>query len=196
MVITIKNVKLHITANYHENKTMKPKFNPDFHHRKSIRLQGYDYSQEGLYFITICCQNRSCFFGEIQSGQMLLNEYGQIAHQEWLKTAELRSNIAIDEFVIMPNHMHGIIQVTKKEEASQRLDHTSGLHGPSKTIGAIIRGYKSAVTKQVTQLGFGGQLWQRNYYDHIIRSEKSYIAIRNYIINNPENWKEDIFGSI
>lgn len=169
---------------------MKTKFNPDFHHRKSIRLQGYDYSQEGLYFITICCQNKNCFFGEIQRGQMLLNEYGQIAHQEWLKTAELRSNIALDEFVIMPNHMHGIIQITEKEEAIQRIDHTSGLQGPSKTIGAIIRGYKSAVTKQVTQLGFRGQLWQRNYYDHIIRSEKAYSAIRNYIVNNPKNWNK------
>jgi len=88
-----------------------PKYNPNIHHRRSIRLKGYDYAQAGLYFITICCQDRACLFGEIQNGEMVLNEYGTIAHNEWIKTHEIRTNVELGEFVIMPNHIHGIIKI-------------------------------------------------------------------------------------
>jgi REP element-mobilizing transposase RayT len=84
-------------------------YNPNLHHRRSIRLKGYDYSQAGLYFITICCQDRICRFGEIENGEMILNEYGQIAYDEWAKLPERYPHASIDVFQIMPNHVHGII---------------------------------------------------------------------------------------
>ena len=87
------------------------KYNPQIHHRRSIRLKGYDYAQAGLYFITICCEGRIHRFGHIKNGEMILNEYGQIAFNEWVKTPQLRPNIELGEFIIMPNHFHGIIQI-------------------------------------------------------------------------------------
>ncbi|HAY70319.1 MAG TPA: hypothetical protein DCX89_00365, partial [Saprospirales bacterium] len=84
-------------------------YDPTKHHRRSIRLKGYDYSRAGLYFITICTQNRACLFGEIKNGEMILNQYGQIAANEWMKTTEIRSNVELGELIIMPNHIHGII---------------------------------------------------------------------------------------
>ena len=90
---------------------MNKKYNPNIHQRRSIRLKGYDYSQAGLYFITICCQDKICRFGKIENGEMILNEYGKIAHNAWMKTSELRPQIELDAFVVMPNHVHGILQI-------------------------------------------------------------------------------------
>jgi REP element-mobilizing transposase RayT len=87
-------------------------YNPDIHHRRSICLKGYDYSQAGLYFVTICVQNRHCLFGKITNNEMILNEYGKIAYNEWVKTPNIRSNIQLDVFIVMPNHIHGIIVIT------------------------------------------------------------------------------------
>jgi len=180
-------------------------YNPDIHHRKSIRLKGYDYSRAGLYFVTICCHNRICRFGNIENGVMKLNEYGWIAHNEWIKTAEIRNNVELDNFVIMPNHIHGIIRLLRRGELhspdgidvfdtpENRGVCDTPLRSPSQTIGAIVRGYKSSVTKQLVLLGFNGKLWQRNYHEHIIRDEKSYINISEYITNNPSQWKDDNF---
>jgi len=89
------------------------KYNPTIHHRRSIRLKGYDYSQAGIYFVTICVQNRECLFGKITNGEMILNDAGKIVHDEWIKSAEIRSNIILHEFTIMPNHFHGIIELTQ-----------------------------------------------------------------------------------
>ncbi|MGI9191518.1 MAG: transposase [Chitinophagaceae bacterium] len=201
-------------------------YNTNLHHRKSIRLKEYDYTQPGFYFITICCRNKAHRFGEVivsndNNAQMMLNQFGQIAQNEWLNTANIRSNIKLLEFVIMPNHMHGIIYVTRRGELHSPFNNElhsptnnelhspfnnelhsptnnegvckTPLRSPSQTIGAIIRGYKAAVTKKMALLGFKEQLWQRNYYEHIIRDEKSYLYISNYIINNPLKWKEDKF---
>ncbi|MBK8487049.1 MAG: hypothetical protein IPL48_04595 [Bacteroidetes bacterium] len=296
----------------------KSKYNPQIHHRKSIRLKGYDYSQEGLYFITICTHKRKCLFGEIiknadYDAEMILNEYRIIAHDEWLKTTEIRPNVELCEFVVMPNHFHGIIRligrgelhsphnidkpelhsphnidkpelhsphnidkpelhsphnidkpelhsphnidkpelhsphnidkpelhsphnidkpelhsphnidkpelhsphnIDKPELHSPHNNETPELHlsdvddmeknkmgecnsppqGPSQTIGAIIRGYKSSVTKQLNLLNIGCIVWRRNYHEHIIRNKQSYQNISNYIINNPSKWVEDKF---
>lgn len=203
-------------------------YNPHIHHRKSIRLKGYDYSQEGLYFITICCHGMVCRFGSISGKTMVLNGYGQIAHDEWLKTCEIRPNVELGEFVVMPNHIHGIVRICRGElhsvdgrgelhsplvpgelhlpNGGELHSHIGGeLHspqggvcktpqrGPSQTVGAIVRGYKSAVTKQLGLMGFVGKLWQRNYWEHIIRDETSYIRISDYIINNPAKWADDKF---
>jgi REP element-mobilizing transposase RayT len=200
------------------------KYNPDIHHRRSIRLKGYDYAQAGLYFITICTHNRECIFGEIINGEMGLNELGEIAFNEWKKTPEIRPNVELGEYVIMPNHMHGIIRLLDRGElhssndihelhssndihelhSSNDSDNIKGefnspLRSPSQTIGAIVRGYKSSVTKQINLLNLTGEfnspqrIWQRNYHEHIIRDEKSYNNISNYILNNPLNWTEDKF---
>ncbi len=90
------------------------KYDPQLHHRRSIRLKDYDYAQAGAYFITLCCQDKAHLFGEIQNGEMLLNEYGKIAHNEWLETPGIRKNVELDVFVIMPNHLHGILILTNR----------------------------------------------------------------------------------
>ena len=185
-------------------------YNPKKHHRKSIRLAGYDYSQAGLYFVTICCEDKICRFGQVKNGTMVLNEYGQIANDEWLKTAQIRPHVQLHEFVVMPNHIHGIIQLLDIGRGELHSPNTNELHspdnnwgvcktplrGPSQTIGAIVRGYKSSVTKQINLLcaiDASIKLWQRNYHDHIIRNEQSYQRISEYIINNPTKWKDDKF---
>ncbi|MCR8561141.1 hypothetical protein KXD93_26015 [Mucilaginibacter sp. BJC16-A38] len=182
------------------------KYNPLTHNRKSIRLKGYDYSQSGAYFITICTYGMQLFFGDVINEEMNLNEMGQIAYNEWLKTPEIRPYASLDIFVIMPNHMHGIIFL---DDASMQPlpastspisnsvkhddDFVSSLKSPSHSIGAIVRGYKSSVTKQINLLNETGTVWQRNYHEHIIRNEKSYSRIFDYIINNPSKWAEDKF---
>jgi len=178
-------------------------YNPAKHHRRSIRLKGYDYSQAGLYFITICTQNRACLFGRIENRVMILNEYGQIAYNEWMKTTEIRNNVELCDFVVMPNHIHGIIRLLGRGEShspdnsnESHSPHNMGvcdtpLRSPSQTIGAIVRGYKSSVTKQLGLLGFNEKIWQRNYHECIIRDERSFKNISEYIINNPANWNND-----
>ncbi|MEO6903836.1 MAG: transposase [Bacteroidia bacterium] len=194
-------------------------YNSQIHHRRSIRLKGYDYSRAGLYFITICCNDRKCLFGEIRNRQMILNKYGTIAYNEWIKTSEIRNNIELDEFIIMPNHIHGIIilnnngrgelhspnnpttnNINEIHSPNNNLTNiiqgecNSPLRSPSNTIGAIVRGYKSSVTKQLNLLNIGCVVWQRNYYEIIIRDEQSYKNISNYIINNPAKWAADKFN--
>ena len=186
------------------------KFDPQKHHRHSIRLKGYDYSRAGLYFITICCQDRICRFGDVVNGEMVLNDAGRIAYNEWIKTTEIRNNVELGEFIVMPNHIHGIIRLLDRGELHSHDNKTPNmnnnknnfpLRSPSQTIGAIIRGYKSSVTKQINNLGNNGmgvintpqQLWQRNYWERIIRNQKAYHRIAEYILNNPEKWRADNF---
>lgn len=191
------------------------RYNPEKHHRRSIRLSGYDYAQEGLYFITLCVQNRACIFGSITKGTMILNPIGAIAVKEWLHTIHVRNNVVLHEYIIMPNHLHGIIEITKNKGTHEEI---AGFKSPSQTVGAIIRGYKIAVIKQIKdyileqedkrceiELQFDPtftistikdldyKIWQRNYYEHIIKDERAYRNISNYILTNPERWDEDKF---
>lgn len=196
-------------------------YNPAIHHRRSIRLKGYDYAQEGLYFITICCKDRLHLFGEIKNGKMILNAFGEIAEECWLEIPIHFPNVALHEYVIMPNHVHGIIEIKfNSNKIEKNLPIESNLNdfvkpvgannhsplrvlqhsnqrdlprSPSKTIGSIIRGYKIGVTKWIRQNSSIRDIWQRNYYDHIIRNESSLFRISIYIQNNPQNWKEDKF---
>ena len=116
------------------------KYNPKIHHRRSIRLKGYDYSQAGLYFVTICCQEKLCIFGDVKNGQMILNLYGQIAHEEWQRTEIIRNNCVLHEFIIMPNHIHGIIDILFKKVDHKNDNREIGkFESPSQTIGSIIR---------------------------------------------------------
>jgi len=181
-------------------------YNPDIHHRRSIRLKGYDYSRPGFYFVTICTKDRLPLFGKIlDDGKVgpvcFQNNFGNIARNEWIKTSKLRPNIRLHEFVIMPNHVHGIIEISDRRGTMHRAPtignriHTCEKFGdptPS-SIPTIVRGYKSAVTKQINFLRKqpGAHVWQRNYYEHVIRDEKSYNFLSEYIMNNPINWRED-----
>ena len=184
------------------------KYNPDIHHRRSIRLRNYDYAQQGLYFVTLCVKNRICLFGEIINGEMQLNENGEIVRNEWLKTTELRPNIQLHVFVVMPNHFHTVFEITHKIDVSDvgayciRPDEirnnemnvtnqgvcNTPLQSPSQTVGAIVRGFKSAVSRQ---LGFS--VWQRDMYEHIVREANDYGRIIEYVENNPVTWETDMF---
>jgi putative transposase len=261
-------------------------YNPEFHHRRSIRLKGYDYSQEGAYFITLCVRDRGNLFGKIVNGKMVLSEAGKIAYDEWFKTPELRKNIELDAFIVMPNHLHGIIIIkeayrkgelhspiddlqdidmgedtdTSKGEArdtdtSKGEDIRKGeLHSPIDDLQDIDMGVSGDKEKGVSgdkekgvsgdkekgvsgdkekgfsgdkekgfsgdkEKGFSGDkekgefnspqrpqplqrlqrvspkdsIWQRDYYEHIIRDQQAYENIANYIINNPAKWKGDKF---
>lgn len=156
------------------------------HHRKSIRYKGYDYSKNGMYFITICTKDKLCLFGDIVDGKMLLNNNGKIVNDEWLNTINIRGDdVKLHEYVVMPNHMHTIVEITNNHIYNNKLGVCdTPLRSTSKTLGAIIRGFKGAVSKQI-----GKSIWQRNYYEHIIRDYESYINITNYIKNNPLKWK-------
>lgn len=168
------------------------KYNPEIHHRRSIRLKGYDYTQPGAYFVTFCSCQRAHIFGEVVNGEMMLNESGKIARDEWFKTAKLRPYVKLyeDEFMIMPNHGHGIIWIEDEVGTRRRRVHETGerarqRRAPTETvekfgkpvegsIPTIVRAYKSAVTYAVNaiQNQRGAVLWQRNYYDHIIRNDR------------------------
>ncbi len=208
------------------------KYNPDIHHRRSIRLKNYDYAQAGLYFITLCCQDRKHLFGKIKNGEMILNEVGEIVKEEWEKTREIRKNIALHEYIIMPNHFHAIIEILYSENKENK--KLAEFKSPSQTIGAIIRGFKGATTKKIKILYFSDsgeskidseregesksspdstgelqfapsagrgelkisledKIWQRDYYEIIIRNQKAFFNISNYIKNNPKKWNQDNF---
>jgi REP element-mobilizing transposase RayT len=102
------------------------KYNPEHHHRRSIRIQGYDYSKTGIYFVTICTHQRQCLFGEIRNEKMILNQIGKIVTQEWLKSAEIRQEIVLNEWIIMPNHLHGIVGIDKKDDNNFKGDNNKG----------------------------------------------------------------------
>jgi REP element-mobilizing transposase RayT len=172
------------------------KYLPDKHHRRSIRLQGYDYSQNGAYFVTLCTQNRECLFGEIVNEEMILNEYGKIVEQCWNDLPNHYDNIIFDEYVIMPNHFHGIIFIVG---AIHELPlHELPVQQRRKMLlPKIIGRFKMNSAKQINQIRntSGIPVWQRNYYEHIIRNEKSLENIRNYIINNPSKWYYDNYNT-
>lgn len=179
------------------------KYNPKIHNRRSIRLEGYDYRRAGLYFVTICCQDRICRFGHVENGEMILNKNGQIACNEWMKLSERFPNITFDAFQIMPNHMHGIISIVRAGPAPAQKhnttqDHTGEPRGIAPTVGDIVGTYKSLVANGCLKIyksknEIMGKLWQRNYWEHIIRNEQSYHRISNYIIENPRKWVQDNF---
>lgn len=178
-------------------------FNPQIHHRRSIRLKGYDYAQAGAYFVMICCQDKQHRFGKIQNGKMILNELGEIAYTEWLNLPTRFSNAELDVFQIMPNHFHAIL-VLKNVGAglaptqTENVQTENGQAENAPTLGNIIGAYKSLVSKEClptfkVRNEYMGKLWQRDYYEHIIRNENSYQEIANYIINNPTTWEQDRF---
>ncbi len=169
-------------------------------HRRSIRLSGYDYSQAGLYYSTICVKNRVNLFGHIAGGEMVLNEYGKIVGKCWQGIPDHFHDVLIDEFVVMPNHTHGILLIRNESFVGARHavplpDATIRKFGKpiARSLPTIIRSFKSAVTRQINEyrLTPGATVWQRNYYEHIIRNQEELDRIRKYIVDNPKKWAMD-----
>jgi putative transposase len=163
------------------------------HARRSIRLPEYDYSQPGAYFVTICTYQHVHLFGNVFIGEMQLNEYGEIVLEEWLKTANLRDSVSLGEWIIMPNHFHGIIYLSTDSRGKARCAPTTkgGQFGKpdAGSLSTIMRSFKAAVTKRIHELNSASSepIWQRNYYEHIIRNEDDLRMISDYIATNPLN---------
>jgi REP element-mobilizing transposase RayT len=160
-------------------------YDPDRHHRRSIRLRGYDYAQAGAYFITLCAQDRERLFGRVAGGAVVLTDIGRIVAEEWERTPALRPNVELDAYVLMPDHMHGILVITQRDDGAAAPQAVPALRSPARTVGAIVRGFKGAVVRRV-----GRPIWQRDFYEHIIRSEAALERIRRYIETNPARWEE------
>ncbi|PIU54770.1 MAG: hypothetical protein COS88_06605 [Chloroflexi bacterium CG07_land_8_20_14_0_80_51_10] len=170
------------------------RFDPDKHHRRSIRLKGYDYSQAGAYFVTICTKDRGCLFGEIIDGEMVLNPFGEVVQACWDDLPRHYPHVELDAFVIMPNHLHGIIIIRRGEAFVPSNASPLHPHGTQPgSLGAIIQNFKSVSTRKINRStrNPGNKSWQRNYYEHVIRNEKSLNTIRCYIIENPLRWADD-----
>ena len=176
-------------------------------HRQSIRLENYDYSSNGAYFVTICTAQRLHLFGEISNAIMELHDFGKIAHNCWLELPNHFPQILLDEFVVMPNHVHGIVLIQSEqlgEPIAVGARHASPLHGHAAfrgvqkgSLGAIVGSFKSVVTKRINEARAspGEVVWQRNYFDRIVRSDEQLIAARAYIVNNPLGWALDVLNS-
>ena len=187
------------------------------HDRRSIRLPGYDYSQAGAYFVTVVTQTRLCLFGDIENGTLRLNEAGRMVQSVWDAIPDHYPGVGIDTFVLMPNHVHGIIVLVAAscgslDDVTNRPNDDDGradggqARGPAPTVplpralsvGDVMHRFKTMTTKRyadgVKQRGwqpFSARLWQRNYYEHIIRDEPSLQRIREYITTNPARWVQD-----
>lgn len=190
---------------------------------KSHRLSGWDYSADALYFITIVSFGRVCVFGDVIDGRMVMSEFGIIAHDMWYKSFEIRQELFLDEFILMPNHIHAIVKIngggndgtgcrdarpcvstTNVTNDTDTIDSTTDFKRRPKSISSFVAGYKSAVVTQIDnyidehsvntpKYNRKNRLWQSNYHDHIIRNKKSYCTIKQYIKNNPSKWFNDKF---
>jgi len=165
--------------------------------RRSIRLDGYDYTQAGAYFVTICVRDPFRLLGAVVDDEMTLNQYGDIVNEEWAYTALVRAEIALDAYVVMPNHIHGIVVVTDDgHKRAHAASYARPLRSPSYTVGSLVRGFKAAVTTRINTLcGTPGvPFWQRNYYEHVVRGDADLERIRAYIAHNPARWAEDTYN--
>ncbi len=177
-----------------------PKFDPNKHHRKSIRLQGYDYSQTGAYFVTIVTYQRDCLFGKIENEIMVLNDFGKIADECWRNIPEHFQNVELGAHVIMPNHVHGVIVICDMDDGTGRGaamlrpyddNTTHKINVKPGSLGAIVRSYKSAVSYRINKEHNATGIWQRNYYERIIRNADEANRIHLYIEANPAQWDTD-----
>jgi putative transposase len=163
--------------------------------RRSIRLKGYDYSADGAYFITICVRDSECLLGEINDGQMILNQYGSIVRDVWEGLPDRVSDIDLDEYIIMPNHFHAIISIDKSPESTEihkDLDVDDIKARRKMILPKVVGRFKMLAAKAINQSReIEGSFWQRNYYERVIRSEEDCQIVRQYIINNPVQWEMD-----
>ena len=183
-----------------------PKFDPKIHHRKSIRLQGYDYSQAGTYFVTMVTYHRDPLFGKIENETMILNDLGKIADEYWCAIPKHFPFVELGAYIIMPNHVHGVIVIRKDDSVTNGVgaQHVGATQcvaptptitrptGPKRgSLGAIIGAYKSAVSYRIHKEHNTTGVWQRNYHEHIIHNEREMDNIWRYIESNPSQWADD-----
>ena len=182
------------------------RFNPEIHHRRSIRLKGHDYSQTGAYFVTVCSRSRECLFGDVVDGKMILNDAGRMVRDVWEELPKYYPRVDIDAFVIMPNHVHAIIVLTDgmvgagpraRPDPMTLTGQPQGV-APMLSLPDVVHRFKSLATARfrhgILKLScppFNKRLWQRNYYEHIIRNDHDLFNIRQYIDSNPAKWEED-----
>ena len=196
------------------------KYNPAKHHRRSIRLKGYDYTSPGSYFVTICVQDRECVLSEVMDGEMQLSDWGRIAAESWAWLGEQYSYVTVDAWVVMPNHTHAIITIhddhrrgrSRTAPTTRTAPGTGGSRtaptataptatAPTATtpttkckpLGRLVGAFKTVSTKHINQMRdtSGARFWQRNYWEHIIRNETAYRRIYRYTENNPARWEDD-----
>ncbi|HET9588325.1 MAG TPA: transposase [Anaerolineales bacterium] len=174
---------------------MKSKFDPQKRHRRSIRLKNYDYASQGAYYVTIVVQGRQCLFGEIIEGEMHLSKHGEIVQNWWNEIPMHFPNVKLGAFVIMPNHVHGIILITD-ERRGEVISPPNNPYPPllRPALGQIVAYFKYQSTKEINSIentGTIAKVWQRNYYEHIIRNERDLQQKTDYILNNPSRWEDD-----
>lgn len=178
----------------------------NLHHRRSIRRRDCDYAPQGVYFVTICTHARACWFGAVVDGEMVLNAMGRIVAEEWQSTAVLRPTVELDAFVVMPNHVHGIVVIVGDDDRGDgggRDGRGMVHHAPTtpsafskpraNSLGTIVGAFKASVTRSARRASMvhGTPLWQRNYHEHIVRNESDLDRLRKHIAVNPARWDED-----
>ena len=183
------------------------KYDPKIHHRRSIRLKGYDYSSPGAYYVTLCSFRKQCIFGRVVNDQMQENECGKIVREQWFESALTRQELELDAFTVMPNHLHGILWIVRPNGVRPRLiaiespERGRTPFGPTNRIRAMrprslaswASGFKSAVTSRIRKHWKkpNATVWQEDYFEHIIRDEAELLRIRDYILSNAARWKVD-----
>jgi putative transposase len=168
----------------------------DRRRRRSIRLKDFDYTAGALYFLTLCADRRRCIFGKVEEGETRLNSLGRMVEDEWIRSLEMRRHIDLDAFVVMPNHFHAIVALFDQGARSAPLRGKSFRDGMQATgLASLVAGFKAAVTRRAShalpQLRM--PVWQRNYYEHIVRDERDLQRIRDYVAANPARWEEDSY---
>jgi putative transposase len=185
-------------------------FDPDRYHRRSIRLPGYDYRSPGAYFVTICSQNRECILGSIIGGEMAQSDVGRMVERIWCEIPARYSGVDLDAFIVMPNHLHGIVLLVGAGPCARPARDVGPSHGhradtgqprgvaPTLSLSDVVHRFKSLATARYLRAvrdegwpSFAGRLWQRNYHEHIIRNEAEFEAIRQYVADNPSRWDDD-----
>lgn len=169
------------------------RFNPDIDLRRSIRLKGYDYSSAGAYFVTLCVKGKRCLFGRIAEEIVDLFRIGKIVKRCWEEIPGHFKDVGLDEFVVMPNHLYGIVVISRRGTACRASTLERFRKPVAGSLPTVIRSFKSAVTRRVNRMRAspGSTFWQRNYYEHVIRNEKELNLIRQYIMDNPLKWEMD-----
>ena len=191
---------------------MNTYYDPNKHQRRSLRLKGYDYTKAGAYFITLMTYQRECLFGEVLNGEVELSDWGYLALNEWRRLSQRFEMVSVDEIIVMPNHVHGILLIREESHAvgagqEQSPQSSSNPLAPPllyppprpfatenpRSVGAIGGAYKSTTARLINGLRRtkGAPVWQRNYYEHIIRDEDDLMRIREYILDNPLQWEFD-----
>jgi REP element-mobilizing transposase RayT len=167
---------------------------PPLPRRRSIRLRSYDYRTAGAYFVTICVCNRRFMFAAVDDAQMILNRTGRVVQRLWFDSERIRPGIMLDEFIVMPNHIHGIVllRILESERAHGCAPLRKKLARAPRSLGSFVAGFKATSTREINRLcGRTGAVWQRNYHEHVVRDDGELERIREYIRGNPSRWEFD-----